>query len=122
LLRAPSWFTSTTNNPWLHELHKENEVWLNTVRAKELGIRHGQYVVLVNQDGARSNRVRAKVTERIREDCVYIVHGFGTTSKELHKAYLKGADDQGLITKYAIDPICGSTGMRTNFVTIEKEA
>ncbi len=111
----------TTNNPWLHELYKENEVWVNVKKAKELGIKHGQYVILVNQDNAKSNRVKAKITERIREDCVYIVHGFGTTSKDLHKAYLKGADDQGLITRYAVDPICGSTGMRTNFVKIEKE-
>jgi thiosulfate reductase/polysulfide reductase chain A len=115
-------FSRTTNNPWLFELHKENEVWLNAKKAKEMNVKHGQYVVLVNQDGAKSNRVKAKVTNRIREDSVYIVHGFGTTSKELHKAYLKGADDQGLITQYAIDPICGSTGMRTNFVKIEKEA
>jgi thiosulfate reductase/polysulfide reductase chain A len=114
-------FCRTTNNPWLHELYKENEVWVNAKKASELGIKHGQYVFLVNQDNEKSNRVKAKVTERIREDCVYMVHGFGTTSKELHKAYRKGADDQGLITRYAVDPICGSTGMRTNFVKIEKE-
>lgn len=115
-------FSRTTNNPWLHELQKENEVWLNGKKAKELGLSHGQYVLLVNQDGAKSNRVKVKVTARIREDCVYMVHGFASTSKDLKKAYLKGADDQGLITKYAVDPICGSTGMRTNFVKIEKEA
>jgi thiosulfate reductase / polysulfide reductase chain A len=115
-------FSRTVNNPWLHELQRENEVWVSRKKAKELGIAHGQYVVLTNQDGAKSNRVRAKVTERIREDCVYIVHGFGNGSPQLRKAYLKGADDQGLITRYAVDPICGSTGMRTNFVKIEREA
>ena len=51
-----------------------------------------------------------------------MVHGFGTTSKELKKAFLKGGDDQGLITRYAVDPICGGTGMRVNFVRIGKES
>ena len=38
---------------------------------------------LVNQDGARSGPVRAKVTQRIRGDCVYLVHGWGQTAKRL---------------------------------------
>ncbi len=29
---------------------------------------------------------------------------------------------RGLITKYAVDPIAGSTGMRVNFVKLQKEA
>ncbi len=114
-------FSRSTNNAELSELFPENEVWINTRKAKELGLDNGTYVILVNQDGAKSNRIKVKATERIREDCVYMVHGFGTTSKELKKAFGKGADDQGLITRYAVDPICGGTGMRVNFVRLEKE-
>ncbi|MCM0082135.1 molybdopterin-dependent oxidoreductase [Geomonas sp. Red32] len=114
-------FSRTTNNPELNELYSENEVWLNAKKAAELGISNGAKVRLENQDGAVSNAVRAKVTERIREDCVYLVHGFGTNSKELSRAFARGADDQGLITRFAVDPICGSTGMRVNFVRIKKE-
>ncbi|MCE5333925.1 MAG: molybdopterin-dependent oxidoreductase [Desulfobacteraceae bacterium] len=114
-------FTRTTNNPMLHELFRENEVWINAKKAAELGVRNGEYVVLVNQDGVRSNRVRARVTQRIRSDCVYMVHGFCSSSADLRNAYRKGADDQGLITRYAIDPICGTTGMRVNFVQVVRE-
>ena len=114
-------FSRSTNNPLLTQLHGENEVWINARKAKAIGIVNGQYVTLVNQDGATSNRVKAKVTQRIREDCVYMVHGFCSSSKELRNAYRKGADDQGLITRYAIDPICGSTGMRVNFVKVVSE-
>ncbi|MEN6438594.1 MAG: molybdopterin-dependent oxidoreductase [Syntrophobacter sp.] len=114
-------FTRTTNNPLLHDLFKENEVWISAKKAKALGVKHGQYVTLVNQDGVKSNRVKAKVTQRIREDCVYMVHGFSSSSKDLRNAYRKGADDQGLITRYAVDPICGATGMRVNFVKVVKE-
>lgn len=115
-------FSRTTNNQLLHELHKENEAWVSIKKAKSLGLKNGDYVVLVNQDGAKSNKVKIKATERIREDCIYLVHGFDTNSKSLKKAYHRGADDQGLITRYVVDPICGSTGMRVNFVKIVREA
>ncbi|KAA0888337.1 nitrate reductase [Oryzomonas rubra] len=115
-------FSRTTNNPELHELYPENEVWVNAPRAREMGLVNGTYVTLVNQDGVRSNPIKVKVTERIRKDCAYMVHGFSTSSTSLKKAFNKGADDQGLITRYEVDPICGGTGMRVNFVRIEKEA
>jgi thiosulfate reductase/polysulfide reductase chain A len=115
-------FTRTVNNKWPWELKKENHVWINTEVAKRLNIKDGEYVVLENQDGIRSNKVIAKVTERIRKDCVYLPHGFGQMSKLLSRAYMRGADDQGLITRYKVDPISGVTGMRVNFVKIIKEA
>ncbi|NUO80765.1 molybdopterin-dependent oxidoreductase, partial [candidate division KSB1 bacterium] len=118
--RAPTHtFGRTTNNPILAETMLENEVWLNPTVAKLNGIRNGEYVVLVNQDGARSNKIKAKVTERIRHDCVYMVHGFGHTDKRMRRTYLRGADDTALITRVKVDPIMGGTGMRGNFVTFE---
>ena len=98
----------------------ENEVWLSHIVAKLHGIKNGEYVVLVNQDGVKSNKVKAKVTQRIRNDCVFMVHGFGRTDRRRSRAYKKGADDNHLITKVLMDPIMGGTGMRGNFVTFEK--
>jgi len=116
--RSPSHsFARTINNPILSQLDRENEVWINTAVAREWGIKAGQYVRLVNQDGVESNRVRAKVTERIRPDCVYMVHGFGSTQKQLKKAYNRGADDQSLMTRVKVDPIMGGQAMHGNFVT-----
>ncbi len=119
--RAPTHtFGRTTNNPILTETMAENEVWINTKVAELNGIRNGEYIILANQDGAKTNKIKAKVTERIRHDCVYVVHGFGHQDKRLRKAFLRGADDAQLITKVKIDPIMGGTGMRVNFVTFEK--
>lgn len=114
-------FTRTANNPVLAELCPENEAWIGPGAARTLGLTGGEYVVLVNQDGVKSNRVKVKVTERIHEECLYLVHGFGSASKRLSRAYRRGADDQGLITRYTVDPIAGTTGMRGNFVRIVKE-
>jgi len=48
-----------------------------------LGLTSGDYVRLRNQDGVLSNRIKARVTEAIRSECVYMVHGFGHTSRGL---------------------------------------
>ena len=51
-----------------------------------------------------------------------MVHGFGHTSKALRSAYLRGASDSQLITRYVTDPLMGGTGTNVNFVTIEQGA
>ncbi len=120
--RAPMHsFSRTQTNPLLSEMMDENEVWLNADIARRLGFESGQYVRLKNQDGIVSNPIRVKATQRIRGDCVYMVHGFGHTARGLGKAYLRGASDSQLITRYEIDPLMGGSGMNVNFVTLELE-
>jgi thiosulfate reductase/polysulfide reductase chain A len=121
--RAPvHTFSRTQTNPILQDAMSENEVWVNTMAGARLGIASGDYVTLRNQDGVVSNRVKARVTEAIRPDCVYMVHGFGHTARGLRGAYRKGASDAELITRYATDPLMGGTATNVNFVTIETEA
>lgn len=121
--RAPMHtFSRTSNNPNLTDLMDENAVWINPKVAREWGIKNNQYVWLKNQDGIQSGfPVKARITERIRWDSVFIVHGFGHADKRLTRCYGKGASDSRLITKVHIDPIMGGTGMRGNFVTFEFE-
>ncbi len=120
--RAPvHTFSRTQTNRILDDMMATNQVWINRDIAQHYGIRNGSFIKLKNQDGVISNNVKAFVTERIRPDCVYMVHGFGHTSKMLKGAYLKGADDSRLITQVKTDPIMGGTGMRVNFVTFELE-
>jgi thiosulfate reductase/polysulfide reductase chain A len=117
--RAPMHtFSRTSNNPNLTDLMDENAVWVNPRVAKEWGLTTGQYIHLVNQDGKRSEfPIKVRITERIRWDSVYMVHGFGHDQKKLTRCYGKGASDTNLITKVLVDPIMGGTGMRGNFVT-----
>jgi len=114
-------FSRTHSNRILSDMMPENEVWLNPIIAGKFDVRNGAYVRLKNQDGVVSNRVRVLVTERIRPDCVYMVHGFGHTSRGLRHAFGKGASDAQLITRYATDPLMGGTAMNVNFVTIETQ-
>ena len=123
--RAPTHtFGRTVNNRLLAEPYPENEVWVNADAARALPglprpLKNGERVWLVNQDGARSGPVKAKVTQRIRGDCVYLVHGWGQAAKKLRYAHGRGASDAELVTRYKVDPIMGGTGMNVNFVRIE---
>jgi thiosulfate reductase/polysulfide reductase chain A len=121
--RAPMHtFSRTANNPNLVALMPENSVWINPQVARIWGIKKDQYVWLKNQDGAVSNfAVKVRLTERIRWDSVYIVHGFGHHHKPLKFAYGRGVNDTELITNVMLDPIMGGTGMRGNFITFLTE-
>lgn len=114
-------FARTQNNEALNALMPDNEVWLSTRSAKDLGLRDGERVTLENTDGVKSLPVRVKVTEGIRRDCVYLVHGFGQGSKSLHLAFRRGASDNALMTHVKVDPLMGGTGMRGTFVRPVKD-
>lgn len=121
--RAPMHtFSRTANNPNLNDLMDENKLWVNPKVARVLGLKTGQEVWLRNQDKVTSTfPIKVRVTERIRWDSVYMVHGFGHDNKKLTNAYGKGINDTQMITSVAVDPIMGGTGMRGNFVEILTE-
>jgi len=121
--RAPMHtFSRTANNPNLTDLMDENKVWVNPKVAKEWDLTNGQEVYLENQDGIVSDfTIKVRVTERVRFDSVYMVHGFGHNNKKLTRAHGRGASDSQLITRVLIDPVMGGTGMRGNFVTFRFE-
>jgi thiosulfate reductase/polysulfide reductase chain A len=121
--RAPMHtFSRTANNPNLTDLMAENVLWVNPKVAKEWGLSAGQAVWLINQDGVVSNfSIKVRITERIRWDSVYMVHGFGHAQKQLTRCFGKGISDTQLITRVMEDPIMGGTGMRGNFVSFLTE-
>lgn len=121
--RAPMHtFSRTANNPNLTDLMDENSVWINPLVAKEWGLKTDQYIWLRNQDNVLTDfPVRVRVTERIRWDSVYIVHGFGHAQKQMQRCYGRGVSDTQMITKVLVDPLMGGTGMRSNFVTFVTE-
>jgi thiosulfate reductase/polysulfide reductase chain A len=70
----------THNNPQLRDrvggLY-ENPILVNRAAAEKIGIDDGDMVTLSSRTGRV--KVRAKLTERIRPDCIGILHGFGST-------------------------------------------
>lgn len=121
--RAPMHsFGRTINNPNLNDLMDHNVLWVNPKVAKIWGIENEQEVWLKNQDGIVSDfPIKVRITERIRWDSVYMVHGFGSTRKKMSRAYRSGIMDTTLMSTVMVDPIMGGTGMRGNFVTFLTE-
>ena len=115
-------FSRTTNNPQLSEIFPENELWINAEMARVLKLQGGDRVMLENQDQVKTGPIKLKITQRLRQDCVYLVHGFGREDRRLSRAYKRGAADSRLITRIKRDPVMGGTGMNVNFVTIYREA
>lgn len=115
-------FSRTINNPNLNALKDTNKLWVNPKVARILGLKKDQTVWLENQDGIDSVfSIKVRVTERIRFDSVYMYHGFGQNNKKLTRAYGKGISDTHMISKVAVDPLMGGTGLRGNFVKILTE-
>jgi thiosulfate reductase/polysulfide reductase chain A len=114
-----AWFThaSNQNNRWLNAIHPENEVWLNPDLASEKGIADGEYVKVRSRVG--EVRIKAFVTPRIRNDTVFITHGFGTNSAGQTTLYGKGGADQALMEDYA-DQISNNQALHETFVEVVK--
>jgi thiosulfate reductase/polysulfide reductase chain A len=103
-------------------LRSENTLWVNPRIGKIWNLKSGQPVWLKNQDDVISSfPIKVRLTERIRWDSVYMVHGFGQNNPDMKRSYGKGINDTEMITKVMVDPLMGGTGMRGNFVTILTE-
>jgi len=111
----------TVNNPLLSEVMGENELWINRNEAARLGIGDGEYVEVSN-NGQAGQRIKAKVTEAIHPECVFMLHGFGHRLKMESRAFGKGAADQELmiggLEKW--DPAGGAMALQEHFVTVRK--
>jgi len=113
-------FGRTQNNPILADLEPTNDLWMHPADAGALGLAQGEAVMVRNDGGSETGPLPLKVTERMAEGAVYMVHGFGHRSRRLSRADGRGGDDTAVIDDYAVDPISGSTGMRTQLVTVAR--
>ena len=108
----------TTNNPIISELMGTNCLWINTEKAKELGIKDGQMVTISN--GGVTGQIRAKVTDYIHPEAVFMLHGYGRTIPFQTRAYKKGLADQafmkGLLKVW--DEAGGSISLCESFVKV----
>jgi thiosulfate reductase / polysulfide reductase chain A len=113
-------FGRTQNNPILADLEPTNALWMSPEDAASLALEDGAAVMVQNDKGSETGPLAVKVTDRQADGSVYMVHGFGHWSRGLHLARGQGGDDTAVIDDYAVDPISGSTGMRTQLVTVRR--
>jgi thiosulfate reductase / polysulfide reductase chain A len=111
----------TVNNPMLNEQMPENVLWINTIESEKLGISDGN-IVTVSQNGY-SETIKAKVTEMIHHEAVFVVHGFGHRLPVESRAFMKGlADNKFMKNGLDIwDPVGGAVALQEHFVKVSKE-
>ena len=110
----------TVNNPMLFEQMPENVLWINSSEAKKLGIEDGGWVEM--SKGNYSGRIKAKVTDLIHPEAVFMVHGFGHTLPVESRALEKGVADQNLMPGGLDlwDPAGGAVALQEHFVSVTK--
>ncbi|HIM93930.1 MAG TPA: thiosulfate reductase [Campylobacterales bacterium] len=110
---------STLNNVMLLDLMRENYIWINQKQADSLSIVYGDWVEVISATG--KVKIKAYPTNKIIENVVFYVHGFGSTSDELTLAQRNGASDNVIISD-DIEPVFGSAAMHETNVEIRKVA
>lgn len=106
-----------TNNPWLNEFQPENDLWIHPGPAGDLGIQTGDRLEVSSKVGTVV--IKARVTNEIRPDCVFMLHGYGKKSKWQKLAYGVGASD-AVVLETAWDEVSGNAAFHETFVKVKK--
>ncbi len=107
---------STQNNPYLNDLCGENALWINDKKAAELGIGDGAMVRVASKVG--SGEIRAKVTDLIQPEAVFMLHGFGHEAKSAERSFSKGLSD-AVLQENLTDKVGGSPALHDTFVSVK---
>jgi thiosulfate reductase/polysulfide reductase chain A len=119
ILGRRAYFTqaNTTNNPWLNTFAPENVLWIHPKSAAQVGIEDGQRVEVSSSVGTL--RVKARVTQEIRPDCVFTMHGYGKRSQWQRLVAGRGESDAEII-ETAWDKVSGGGAFHETFVKVRK--
>ena len=109
--------SGTANNALLLDLLPENHLWINKHIAEERGIGLGDRIEVTSSIG--TIEITAYPTEKIAENVLFFVHGFGAESSELTLAHHRGANDN-LIIEDHYEKNFGSAAMHETIVEIRR--
>ena len=109
---------TTANIGILNELYSENDLWIHTNEAKKLGISNGD-MVEVSVKGYAKN-IKAKLTDYIHPEAIFMVHGFGDTVPLRTRSFNKGVSDIRLQRGLLKTPVGGNCPLTECVVTVKK--
>ena len=110
----------TNNNKYLmamSERYEGTHMWMNSARAKKLGIKNGDKAVV--ESSITKKEVTIKVTELLHPDCVWIPSTYGGYSSKNTTAYNVGVNYNDFIP-VMVEPYSGSTMSQEVVVKIRK--
>ena len=109
--------SGTTNNIMLRDLIRTNYLWINKDVAKKRGIEFGDKLEVKSSVGKIN--IKAFPTDRIGENQIFLLHGFGGSSEEMEFAYGHGANDARIIED-KVEPVYGGAVMHETNVEVRK--
>jgi thiosulfate reductase / polysulfide reductase chain A len=110
----------TVNNPVLFEQMPENVLWINATEGQKLGISDGDKVA-VSSNGY-TETIRAKLTDLIHPEAVFVVHGFGHQLPVESRAFGRGLADNKFMRdgNDIYDKAGGAVAFQEHFVFVTK--
>jgi len=110
----------TINNRRLFSQMPENELWMHDSAARDLGVSDGQSVVVSSKD--YSATIKARISQYMHPEAVFMVHGFGRTIPAETRACGKGVSDISLMSGGLDqwDPAGGGLAFQEHFVSVKK--
>jgi thiosulfate reductase/polysulfide reductase chain A len=115
--RAYFTHANNTNNAWLNTFCPDNQLWIHPKSAKAAGVEDGETVEVASTVG--TVKLKAHVTQEIRPDCVFMLHGYGKKSKWQRLVYDKGGSDAEVL-ETAWDKVSGGGAFHETFVKVRK--
>jgi thiosulfate reductase/polysulfide reductase chain A len=111
----------TINNRRLFAQMPENELWMHDSVAHNLGVSDGESVVVSN-DGHCAT-IRARVSQYMHPEAVFMVHGFGRSIPAESRACGKGVSDISLMSGGLDqwDKAGGGLAFQEHFVSVKKK-
>lgn len=85
----------TVNNTLLFEQVPENTLWINAEAGAKLGLSDGDMVEI--SGNGKGGRMRARLTDLIHPEAVFMLHGFGHQLPVESRAFGKGVADHELM-------------------------
>lgn len=112
----------TVNNPMLFEQMPENTLWINSNVAEKMKINDGE-LVQVGQNGY-SECIKARLTDAIHPEAVFVIHGFGHTLPVESRAFGKGLADNRFMPQgmEVWDRAGGAVAYQEHFVSVSRMA
>jgi thiosulfate reductase / polysulfide reductase chain A len=110
----------TINQDYLKEISDLNDagrIWINSDRAKQLSIHDGDWVTITSPVG--QGRAKARVTNGIHPECIYLPSGYGIFSRNLHTGFGYGLSFNDFLPTY-FEPVLGHTMSNEIIVKVEK--
>ena len=108
---------STQNVAYLNEICPENVAWINSARAKALGIKDRDTVEITSSVG--SGRMQVYVSDMIHPEALFILHGFGHTAGRAARSFNRGVNDC-MLQENLYDKVGGSPAYHDTFVSVRR--